>query len=609
MNERQTHSFDVCVVGGGMAGMCAAIAAARNGAKTALVQDRPVLGGNASSEIRMHICGARGQHNKETGILEETRLENAHRNPTGHYSIWDSVLYEKVRFQPNLTPFLNCTCTNCETEDSGGDILIRKIDCWQLTSQIWHTIEAKVFIDCSGDSVLAVESGAKFRTGRESRDEFDEDIAPAVADDKTMGNSILLQIRRTEQPSTFIPPRWAYQFKTPADLPNRMSGVAGHNFWWIELGGLQNTIHDAEEIRDELLKVSWGVWDYIKNHAPDREKADCWELAWLGSLPGKRENRRYVGEHILTQHDVRAGGDFADNVAYGGWPMDDHHPAGILYPGKPTLFHAAPSPFGIPYRSLYSRNVKNLLFAGRNISVTHCALSSTRVMATCAIIGQAVGTAAAISIRRGVSAGGIYPNHISELQQTLMDDDCYLPGLQRDVGRLAREAQVDAKPGLVNGYDRPVDDEQNAHVGPLGQPVTFSWAEAVNIAGARLVFDSGWGDFKMPHEFPHQIQMPKTLVKAFRLEALGNNGSWQTVYRDDHNYQRFVSVPLRIQATALRLIPEATWGGDEARLYGFEPLERAYEKLPQVAEGLHWPQVVQAVPAKDLAPPDSGLEK
>src|SRR5882757_5651987 len=179
------HEFDVCVIGGGMSGLCAAIASARNGARTCLIHDRPVLGGNASSEVRMWICGAHGHgdgsqgthglQNKETGILEEIQLENCYRNPSLNYSIWDSVLYGKAFFQPNLTTLLNCSVFAAEM--AGGQIA--SVTGWQLTTQTWHTVRAAQFIDCSGDSILAPLSGATFRTGRESRDEFNEDIEPA----------------------------------------------------------------------------------------------------------------------------------------------------------------------------------------------------------------------------------------------------------------------------------------------------------------------------------------------------------------------------------------------------------------------------------------------
>ncbi|MEO0966480.1 MAG: FAD-dependent oxidoreductase, partial [Planctomycetota bacterium] len=343
--NHQHHDFDVCVVGGGLAGMCAAIASSRRGAKTVLVHDRPVLGGNSSSEVRMWVCGAHGANNQETGVLEEVQLENMHRNPTGNYSVWDSVLYEKCAFQPNLTLLLNCSVVDGEAEGPADERRIVKARAWQLTSQTWHHIGAKLFIDCSGDSILAPIAGAQTRWGREAREEFGEDIEPAEADRKTMGNTLLIQLRKTEQPQPFTPPAWAYRFDSPDDLSDRIKGVQAQNFWWIELGGLQDTIADAEPIRDELYKAAWGVWDYIKNRAPEKQEAETWALDWLGALPGKRENRRYVGLHTMTQHDVRGDGTFDDIVAYGGWSMDDHHPAGLLYPGKPTLFHAAPSPY------------------------------------------------------------------------------------------------------------------------------------------------------------------------------------------------------------------------------------------------------------------------
>ncbi|MEX0774204.1 MAG: FAD-dependent oxidoreductase [Phycisphaeraceae bacterium] len=609
-----THEFDVCVVGGGMAGMCAAIAAARHGARTALVHDRPVFGGNASSEVRMWICGAHGPHNKETGLLEEIQLENQYRNAAGNYSIWDSVLYEKVFFEPNLTPFLNCSCTDAQVQ--GGRIT--SLRAWQLTSQTWHTIHAKLFVDCSGDSILAAVTGAEFRTGREARHEFDEDIEPVVGDARTMGNTLLIQLRRTDEPQPFVAPRWAYKFTSPDDLPHRMRGVHGSNFWWIEVGGLNDTIADAESIRDDLYKVAWGVWDYIKNRSPQRDEAENWALEFLGALPGKRENRRYVGDHMLTQHDVRGGGPFDDVVAFGGWSMDDHHPAGIYYPRKPTIFHPAPSPYGIPYRSLYSRNIANLLFAGRNISVTHAALSSTRVMATCAILGQAAGTAAALCIThdclpRSLSTG----DRLRQLQQTLMNDDCFLPGFTRQVNELAQAAKLSGGGSEVallrDGHDRDRPDQPHAWAGAPGQALEYRWNHPVLLPSVRLVFDSNLNHAKkMPCTYPQKANgcaVPGTLVKRFHLDVQDASGQWRTVHREAENYQRLVRVPLEVQAQALRLIPEETWGEEAARLYSFEPAAAIEANRPVVAPGPRFADVRAGMDPADLAPPDSGLEK
>lgn len=612
-HHREHHHFDVCVVGGGMAGMCAAIAAARRGAKTAIVQDRPVFGGNASSEIRMWICGAKGEHNKETGILEEIQLANYHRNPSLNYSIWDSVLYEAIAFQPNLTAFMNCTCVEGEMEGRR----LHAIHSWQLTTQTWHTIEAKQFIDCSGDSVLAPITGADVRAGREARHEYNEDIQPEVADAKTMGNSLLIQLRRTDESQPFTAPRWAYKFESPRDLPSRINGVEGTNFWWIEVGGLQDTIRDAERIQQDLMKVVYGVWDYIKNRAPEREKAENWAVEWIGSLPGKRENRRYLGPHVLTQNCIRDGGVFDDIIAYGGWSMDDHHPAGIYYPGKPTIFHPAPSPYGIPYRTLFSRNVANLFCAGRNISTTHAALSSTRVMATCALLGQAAGTAAALCVREGKDPADLYPSRVSELQRQLMEDDCFLPGRVRPISEATEQAQLQASgqgaPHLRDGIDRDQPNQNHAWESPLGGTATYQWHTPTPVGDVRLVFDSNLRNNKrQPCSYPQKgdrCLVPDSLVRSFRLEAQQSNGSWQVVHRETENIQRLVRVPLNLQARALRLVPESLWGkGEVARVFAFDVLSSEALNLPINLDGPAFSQVIAQVDPANLAAPDSGLE-
>ena len=566
------HQADLCVVGGGLAGMSAAIAAARDGLKVVLMHDRPVLGGNASSEIRMWICGAHGENNRETGIIEEIELENLYRNPAPTYGIWDSVLYEKVRFEENITLLINCSC--CDLKMDGDRIA--SIKGWQLTTQTWHTVEAKLFADCSGDSILAPLSGAQFRIGREAEGEFNEDIQPQKADKKTMGMSCLIQARQTNSPQTFIPPSWAYKYQSEDDFPYRDHDHRETNFWWIELGGEQDSIYDTEEIRDELLKIAYGVWDHIKNHGD--HGAENWILDWVGFLPGKRESRRYVGDYLLTQNDVRSGGKFEDLVAYGGWTMDDHHPGGFNYPGEPTIFHPAPSPFGIPYRCLYSKNISNLFFAGRNISVTHAALSATRVMATCATLGQAVGIAATIAIRDGLTPRGIYEKRIEELKQKLMDEDCYLPWNRRSVSKLTLEATLTASHGepepLRNGLDRPIGDEDNGWRGEIGSWVEYAFAAPRKIYELRFIFDSDLNRkvFNMPCNFPihaEPYQVPGSLVRTFRIEV-ENDGQWQTLLRVENNYQRLVKLAVDLETKAIRFVPEATWGAEDVHVYSWD---------------------------------------
>ncbi len=579
-NER--HKVDFCVVGGGLAGMCAAIAAARSGAKVALMHDRPMLGGNASSEIRMWVCGAHGEDMRETGIIEEMMLENHYRNPDRVFSIWDSIMYEFVRFEPGITLLLNCSCNDAAME--GRRIV--SVTGWQTTTQKWHTVEAELFADCSGDSVLAPLTGADFRMGREARAEFGEDIEPEQADACTMGMSCLIQLRQTVKPRQFVAPQWANVYHTPDDLPNRASTIAkAGNFWWLELGGEADSIHDTEEVRDELLKAAFGVWDFIRNRYPDPEAVN-WELDWVGFLPGKRESRRYLGEYIMTQNDVRAEGRFEDVIAYGGWTMDDHHPGGLRWPGLPTLFHPAPSPYGIPYRSLYSRNIKNLFCAGRNISVTHAALSSTRVMATCAIVGQAVGEAAAMATAAGCLPRDIRGEAIDELQQRLLDADCYLPWVKRKIPELSLKASLRASEGdpevLRNGIERPVGGDGNGLNVALGSGwVEYAFEEPTVVVAARVVFDSNLNrcgtscHHNIRNNYPLDAPadgMPESLVKEFRIEALQADGAWVIVAEVDNNRRRMVRVELGVESCALRLIPMATWGRTEgtARLFAWD---------------------------------------
>ena len=537
----------------------------------------------------MWICGAQaldkedGESNEnliETGIIEEIRLKNMARNPHGNWSIWDSILYEIIWETPNITLFANCTCMDGTTENNR----LKSIQAWQMTTETRLHIEANLFIDCSGDGILIPLSGADHRIGRESSAEFDEDIQPDLSDKKTMGMSCLLQTRETDSPRKFIAPEWANTYPTDADLHHRRHDMHSHNFWWLELGGDRDSIHDAEEVKNELLQASFGIWDHIKNRGD--HGADNWQLEWAGFLPAKRESRRYIGDYVMTQNDVRAEGRFDDLVAYGGWPMDDHHPAGLNYEGDPTTFHGAPAPYGIPYRSLYSRNIENLMFAGRNISVTHAALSSTRVMATCSLIGQAVGTAAAMAVEKSLTPREIGQHKITELKNRLMDDDCYLPWNTRSVAPLTREADIastgEGNPeNLRDGFNRTVDETEHAWRAEIGDQVTYSWSSPQRITALRLVLDSNLsrGTFgkgvaiNMPCRYTlenHEQQPPSTLVKGFRVEVLNNNGAWETAWAEENNTQRFLKRNVECDTTAIRLTVHQTWGDAAVNIFDWE---------------------------------------
>ncbi len=594
------HETDLCVVGGGLSGLCAAVAAAREGIRVVLMQDRPVLGGNASSEIRMWVRGAKGRENRETGIISELEEENIYRNPELTYPVWDGVMWEKVAGEKNITLLLNCSCCGCSTTDGPDGHRIVSVTGWQLTTYTWHTVRAKFFADCSGDSVLAPVSGARWRAGREAGSEYGEAIGHAQADRKTMGMSCLIQARETDRPVKFIPPEWAYVYESDDDFNRAVAvadtGVPGTtslnrphrpgtddtNYWWIELGGDRDSIRDTEEVRDELLRVAYGIWDHVKNRGD--HGADNWELEWIGFLPGKRESRRYIGQYVMTENDIEAGGRFDDTVAFGGWPMDDHDPAGFRSfesEAPPSLLYPAPSPYGIPYRVLYGPDVANLFFAGRNVSVTHAALSSTRVMATCSLLGQALGTAAAMCVRENETPHGIYLHRIRELQDRLMDAGCFLPGFRRRIPQLSLGASLslgrDDRELLFNGVERPDSAWTKNFVSlPVGGGITFDFGRPERLTELRIVFDP---DFSRKSISPHKkmrlfaqramrgldfcpVKVAATLVRTVDVEADG-----RTVFRTDSCHNSLLRVPLDLSASRLTVRFVSTWGAGEVRVF------------------------------------------
>lgn len=446
---------DVVVIGGGLAGMSAAISAARGGASVVLVQDRPVLGGNQSSEMQVGISGAdcsggaTARYVRETGILEEIWLEHMHRNPVyaAAFNMQDVLFWEAVTGQKNIRLLLNTSALRAQTGEDGS---ITAIEAVQASTEKEFCICGKIFIDASGDCRIGADAGAEFRIGREARAEFGESMAPEVGDDGTMGSSIFFNARRMPHKVPFTPPEWAYDFPNDEDLPFRpmtLDTLGDEDqftgFWWLEHGGCLDTIADNERIRDELYKIVFGVWDHMKNHGD--HGVDNYAIVWMNTMPAKRESRRLVGDYIVNENDVKAATPFEDRVAYAGWAIDIHPPLGIFGKEPPCTSTRLKDVWSIPFRSLYSKNVPNLMMAGRNISVTRVALGSARVMGSCAVMGEAVGTAAQLCIRYGVQPREIGASHIKELQQTLLKNDCYIKDISNeDPQDLARGASVSA---------------------------------------------------------------------------------------------------------------------------------------------------------------------
>jgi hypothetical protein len=550
---------DLVVVGGGMAGVCAALGAARNGIKVVLVQDRSVLGGNASSEVKMHIVGAdcHGYRHgaRESGLIEELRLEDSFRNPNRSYAQWDLLLYEKVKAEQRITLLLDTDCIGCTTDPDTKRIL--SVLALRNCTEDRFDISARFFADCSGDSRLGYEAGADYRMGREGREEYGESLACSSADACTLGSSILLTARHYDAPQPFYSPSWTRKF-TKQDLKHRAIYSYEYGYWWFEWGGQKDVIKDNEVIRHELLRIAYGIWDYVKNSGDHPDSAN-WALDWVGAIPGKRESRRLLGPHVLTQNDLQSGRIFHDAVAYGGWAIDLHPPAGIDAVDEPPFTPTQLAQlYTIPFRSLYSRNVPNLLFAGRNISATHVAFASTRVMATCSAMGQAIGTAAAIAIEEKTSLVGLSSEpHLETLQQRLLRDDAFIPTIQNadpsdravDCAALsASSSATDCNPSLVvDGISRDLI----GNLGPWADGKPHHWASQelpawielrfpapIEVSEIHLTFNSGFQRqltlSPSDHTTSQVIRGPQPeLVKSYRIHAGGRQ-----VVEETGNYLR-----------------------------------------------------------------------
>ncbi|MDF2670528.1 MAG: pyridine nucleotide-disulfide oxidoreductase [Paenibacillus sp.] len=510
---------DVTVVGGGLAGVCAAIAAARLGQTVSLVNNRPVLGGNSSSEVRVWVCGATGhgihRYARETGIMGELFVENQYRNMDGNPYFWDMVVHEAVRAEPNIQLFLNTDVHEVEADGDEHDRTIRSVTGWMMASERRIRFESAVYLDCTGDGLVGFLAGAKHRIGREAREDYNEEWAPLVADNITLGSTLLFYTKDVGHPVRYTPPSFAKDI-TQTTIPERRiirSGDNGCAYWWIEWGGEHDTVHDNERIRDELWSVIYGIWDYIKNSG--KFEAQNMTLEWVGSIPGKREYRRFVGDYVLNQNDILAQREFDDRVAFGGWSIDLHPPQGVYSTEAGSKHLHMDGNYHIPFRSLYSVNVNNMLMAGRDISATHVAFGTTRVMATCAVIGEAAGTGAALCARMGVTPRELYSTHLQELQQTLLRQDASIIGLaSNDELDLALRADVTASSTLLR-----LAVEHTANIVKLETDIGLLLPVNPALAGLELLIDSNadteltvelWNTRRGENYVPHELQASAT---------------------------------------------------------------------------------------------------
>jgi hypothetical protein len=583
---------DFLVAGGGLAGVCAAIAAARHGARVVLLQDRSRLGGNSSSEVKMHVVGA-NQHTarpgwREGGLIEELRLADAVNNPQRCFELWDLLLYDKVVSEPNITLLLETTLYSAAVKNGRITEVMARCD----KSENLYRIRAKIFADCTGDSRLGLEAGADMRSGREARSEYEEPLAPEQPDNRTLGSSVLFTSRLYHEAMPFTAPSWARKISRQ-QLVHRKIDSWEYGYWWIEWGGDKDIIMDNERIRFELLSIVMGIWDHIKNSG-DFPDSRNWAMDWVGMMPGKRGSRRLLGDHVLKQQDLMQG-TFADAMAIGGWSMDAHPPEGFDRPDlPPNTVLRPPEVYPIPLRSMYSRNISNLMMAGRNISASYVAFTSSRVMATCAVIGQAVGTAAAQCVEAGILPRDLVakPKHVEHLQQTLLRDDQSIKNLpNRDPRDVARQASViasaekdQAKAALVlDGYTRDIPDkrgdpmEVHQWAAPVsdGNPawIELKWSKPQRVSQVQLTFDTGFRrqlTLSAQNSVNHGIKrsaQPET-VKDYTVVGNSRDGAKHVLATVKGNFQRLNRHKFEpLELDSLRVEVHSTNGDSLARIF------------------------------------------
>lgn len=437
--------YDLVVVGGGMAGICSAVSAARLGCKVALIHDRPVLGGNNSSEVRVGLSGLiRQQPYPQLGNLVDEI------GSVGHWNIWEAKqepgsprsrsimeIVEKfpekkihnagpesnygddkklaiVMNEPGISLFLNTHANGAVKSGTG----ISAVTGTNIISGEELVFRGNTFADCSGDATLAYLAGADFRTGRESKDVTAEKLAPESADNLVMGTSVQWYAEEAGSPVSFPDCPWAVRFSEETC----QKGLRGD--WNWETGMKRNQVEDIEFIRDYGLRAVYGNWSFLRNSSADKENYASSKLAWVAWIGGKRESRRVLGDIILTGTDIAEKTPFPDACFTTTWPIDLHYPVSLVNFEEEPFLAVSDSrkiePYAVPYRCLYSRNVDNLFMAGRNISVTHVALGSVRVQRTTGMMGEVVGMAASICKSENTNPRGVFQFYLNQLKKLLV---------------------------------------------------------------------------------------------------------------------------------------------------------------------------------------------
>jgi hypothetical protein len=551
---RKAGQYDLVVVGGGIAGTCASLNAARQGVKVALIQDRPVLGGNNSSEVRVWLGGNTNyEPYPRIGdvVAELEPARRAHYGPDNTAELYeDQRRIKLVRGQKNLTLFLQYRVNRVETRENTITGVIAQ---HTVTGERLH-FAGKYFADSTGDGCVGYLAGADYE----------------MTLDGHMGRCNLWNVKDTGRPTSFPRCPWAIDLSDkPFPSEEKQLGA-----WFWESGFYHDPIEKGEYIRDLNFRAMYGAWDALKNV---RGLYPNHKLNWASHISGKRESRRLLGDIVLTKQDIVDGVIYPDRCVPATWSIDLHLPdplydksfEGDEFISKAYYTHYS-KPYWIPYRCLYSRNIQNLFMAGRDISVTHEALGAVRVMRTCGMMGEVVGMAASLCKKYNTTPRGVYKDHLQQLKTMMIGEDMS-KWLEKAGRNLARDAEISVssnydaskypKKNINDGRYDTKDNKSRWLSSPSDSPdyVTFSWREPCTISAVRII--SGWFDGS-------QARDP---VINFKLQHYDESG-WKDI-ENMHIIRRaqveLVSTFPAVKSDRLRLVVTGT-SGNIARIWEVE---------------------------------------
>ena len=543
--------YDFIVVGGGVGGIVAAINSARYGLKTALINDRDKLGGNSADEANVALEGSahRGYH--ETGVVYEIKAYREHNKTT-----WSQAYEKYTSEEENLDVFSNTLLIDAKSEENS----IKEILAVDTLSLNEYIFEANMYVDATGDGWLGYYSGAAYRVGREAEFQHNESFAPKIADANTMSGCATAKdpkihrgvffgylAEETENEVPFKAPEWAFKM-LEGDKLGRTPPRINKGAWWLELPNDYDDLFENEFVRDSMLRMNVGYFDWLKNSWSERESAAKYELKQLATYNAKRESRRLIGDYIMTENDYVENKNYFDAVTYCGWNIDVHHIKGIFSGTEGAFTSNKKIPITpIPFGTLYSKNISNLMMVGRCISVTHIGLGPVRVQLTTGTMGQIVATAAHLCRKYNETPRGIRNNHINELQQLLIKDGLWIPGIyNNDESDIALSAVVSATSysdfgepdNVINGKMQSKDGKDYAWIssGELPQSITLNFDSPKNVKQLRLTFDIPFDEYKYGYM---QQPLQKSLVSDFSLSVLVD-GAGKEIKTVRDNIQRLV---------------------------------------------------------------------